>query len=319
MGAFDRSSLTIREIGVGDADFLSALHLALSARPRPGHSIAKPVQDLLESASAGEMRLRPVVAAFERGRIRTAVVGVESPGASNLILIPYELDGEAELEGGLQALRHVEELSWEYGVRLSQTIGPERASKWDVVLRESGFTRLTHLIYLSRSVEGARANDTRVQPGPNRRWITYSAEFEPVFCEAIAQSYVQSMDCPELTSLRTPQASLSSHRAAGVFDPAMWFVLVEADRPMGVLLMSKVRREPVIEIVYMGVSQLARGRGVADLLMEKARRTACENAASLILAVDDRNEPAKRLYARWKFIEIARRAAWIASPHGIGR
>ena len=115
------------------------------------------------------------------------------------------------------------------------------------------------------------------------------------------------------------QQSLSSHRAVGVFDPATWFVLADGDQPQGVLLLSKVRREPVMEIVYMGVSQLARGSGVADLLMDQALRITAAKATSLILAVDARNEPAKRLYARWGFVEIARRAAWIATMCSIGR
>lgn len=319
MSALDRSLWTIRELGPADADFLSALHLAHSTSPGPGQTLAASVQDLLEGVTAGMLLLRPVVAAFERGRIRTAVTGVESAGASNLLVIPYELDSEAELEGGLQALHVARELSWNYCVRLSQVIGPDRASKWDVVLRESGFTRLTHLIYMSRSMEIGNIRAAQDHPGPYGRWIPYSSASDPVFCEAIAQSYVQSMDCPELTGLRSPQASLMSHRAAGVFDPAMWFVLVEADQPLGVLLLSKVRRESLIEIVYMGVSQLVRGRGVADLLMAKALRTASASGSGLILAVDERNAPAMRLYTRWNFVQIARRAAWIASPHGIGR
>ena len=271
------------------------------------------MQDLLESESAGELRLRPVVGAYQHNILRVAVVGVESPGASNLLLIPFELDGQFELEGGLLALRRARELSGNYGILLSQVIGPDRESKWDVILQEAGYIRLTDLVYMTRSACYESRNSSQRRLGRDQRWVTYSAEAEPLFCEAIGRTYVQSMDCPELTNVRTVQQSLSSHRAVGVFDPATWFVLADGDQPQGVMLLSKVRREPVMEIVYMGVSQLARGSGVADLLMDQALRTATANTTNLILAVDARNEPAKCLYARWGFVEIARRAAWIAN------
>lgn len=248
-----------------------------------------------------------------------AVVGVESPGASNLFLIPFELDGQAQLQGGMLSLRSALELSTNRGIRLSQSIGPEHPSKWDAVLRESGFTRLTHLIYLTRKVANMPSKSGRFQLACGQRWLTYSAQTESLFCEAIAQSYVQSLDCPELTNVRTARESLSAHRAVGEFNPASWFVLVAGDQPQAVLLLSKVRRESVMEIVYMGVSQLARRSGVADLLMDQALRAAASHASNLILAVDVRNTPAIRLYTRWRFVEIARRVAWIASPYSIER
>jgi|CXWL01.1.fsa_nt_gi ribosomal protein S18 acetylase RimI-like enzyme len=319
MGALNQSSCSIRELFSQDVDFLAAVHLAVMARPKNSTSIAQPVKDLLESGSVGELRLRPVVGAYERNLLRIAVVGVESPGASNLMLVPFELDSQVELEGGLLALRHARELSGNYGISLSQVIGPDRQSKWDDILQEAGFIRLTNLVYMTRTVCNDTANVSRRLLEGDQRWVTYSVEAEPLFCEAIGRSYVQSMDCPELTSVRTVQQSLSSHRAVGVFDPATWFVLDDGHQPQGVLLLSKVCREPVMEIVYMGVSQPARGSGIADLLMDHALHITAEHATSLILAVDVRNEPAKRLYARWGFVEIARRAAWIANMCGIGR
>jgi hypothetical protein len=36
-------------------------------------------------------------------------------------------------------------------------------------------------------------------------------------------------------------------------------------------------------------------------------------ARSLALAVDQRNTPARKLYARWGFIEFAARDAWIVT------
>jgi ribosomal protein S18 acetylase RimI-like enzyme len=133
-------------------------------------------------------------------------------------------------------------------------------------------------------------------------------------------SYVNSQDCHELADIRTPHQALLTHRASGSFDPARWFVLCDQARPMGILLLSMIPRVSVMEIVYMGVSQPARGRGVAGLLLEKALHVASRaKADNLILAVDARNEPARRLYARWNFRDVARRTAWIANLCAVER
>lgn len=306
------SKWSIRALTPADDEFVPALHLAVTGTYSHGGRDAPEVRSLLASESPDGLRLRPVVAAFRDGALCNAVVGVESPGAANLLLLPFHLDHPRDHDGRLMALRHARELAHEYGVLLSQVIGPQCTSNWDVVLVESGFTRLTELIYMTR-MNGGMVGDVQLERGRELNWVTYSSESELLFCEALGFSYEDSMDCPELSKVRTVRQSLDGHRAVGMFDPEKWFVLTEGERSLGVLLLSKVRGEAVMEFVYMGVSQLARGRGVGDLLMQHAVRLAACEATSLILAVDARNEPARGLYTRWGFAEIARRAAWVAS------
>ncbi len=261
----------------------------------------------------------PVIGAYERNSLRFAVLGIESPGGSNLILVPFEINGPMDRAIVVMTLQEAIRISSHRGVTLSQIIGPERTSKWDEILQQAGYFKLTDLIYLTRDT---RANALRSDPtklSPAQRWVNYSTSADELFCNAIQFSYAQSLDCPELIHARTARQSLLSHRAVGVFDPATWFVLAEREQPLGVLLLNQVRRESVMEIVYMGVSQVERGRGVADVLMAQAVHVAAKKSASLILAVDARNVPAKRLYARWGMVEIARRAAWIANLDGAGR
>ena len=45
-----------------------------------------------------------------------------------------------------------------------------------------------------------------------------------IFERAIERSYEQSLDCPELSELRTVQDALAGHRAAGTFDASLWWV-----------------------------------------------------------------------------------------------
>ena len=313
MSAPDHSHWSIHQLSDDHYEFLSALHVAITGRPqRPPH-VDQEIHDLLESAAAGHIQIRPVIGAYRGGRLGLAVAGVESLGSSNLILLPFEAASPGQLEGATLALRRALRVSCNHGVTLSQVIGPEGPSRWDVALREAGMQRLTHLTYLTLRVSNGEMNSTERPYGTAEEWLSFSPETEPFFCEALQQSYLQSLDCPELTEMRSATQMLLAHRAAGSFDPAIWFVVMSANRPHGVLLLSRARRDPAMEIVYMGAAQVARGSGVADALMMKAIEVARQSGVqTLILAVDVRNEQAMRFYQRWKFQEVARRAAWIA-------
>lgn len=315
MGPATPASLSLRELTSSDDDYLAALHIAATARSKPRGVISLLVEDLLRSERNSGVRLRPLLAAYEKDLVVFAVVGVESPGASNLILVPFELASRTQRSLALPVLREPLHRSKQYGVKVCQVIGPNPMSTWGVILREAGLSHLTDLIYLTSQPKSA--NTESPLPRTSFRWDSFSQGVEKLFGEAIALSYLDSQDCPELIDARSAEEALRAHRCVGEFDPALWFVLSHGQRPLGILLMCKMRREPVIEIVYMGVSQPARGRGVADVLMAKAREVASHKKANLILAVDARNEPARKLYGRWNFVEVARRCAWIANLHGV--
>ena len=107
---------------------------------------------------------------------------------------------------------------------------------------------------------------------------------------------------------------LAGHRVAGAFDPELWSVAVREAQPVAVLLLSRLARQEAVEIVYMGVAQVARGTGVADAVMRRAVEAAGRvGANTLALAVDLRNTPARKLYGRWGFVEFADRDAWIVT------
>lgn len=117
---------------------------------------------------------------------------------------------------------------------------------------------------------------------------------------------------------------LADHRAAGEFDPALWQVALLVDDPVGVFLLSRIQNQSAMEVVYMGVTPEGRGRGVGDALIARAielattsgRVSASASPLALVLAVDERNIPAKGLYSRWGFVFLGAREAWIATSAG---
>jgi ribosomal protein S18 acetylase RimI-like enzyme len=168
------------------------------------------------------------------------------------------------------------------------------------------FKRLAELLYLQAVVREARP----AEMPQGWHFETYGPETRNLFTEVILASYRQSLDCPALNGLRHIDDIMAGHMATGEFDPRAWFVLREGEQRLGVLLLSRVARCDVMELVYLGVSPEQRGRGVGDLLMRKAlQETAARGCGRLSLAVDAVNLPALKLYWRHGLQAIGRKMA----------
>ncbi len=60
------------------------------------------------------------------------------------------------------------------------------------------------------------------------------------------------------------------------------------------------------ELVYLGIAQGFRGRGLSRVLMGEVFKAARQNSSQILLtAVDDDNQPALRLYSRYPFHEAS--------------
>jgi hypothetical protein len=120
-----------------------------------------------------------------------------------------------------------------------------------------------------------------------------------LFAQTIFRTYQQSLDCPSLNGLRDMEDVLAGHKSSGEFDPRLWGLLCEGDEPRGVLLLARMQPAEALELVYLGLTPDARGRGIGDLLMGQAMSVAsAERAGRLSLAVDSGNTPALKLYYR---------------------
>jgi len=313
------SAWDVRLITCDDPDYNAALHLAVCGNAPRGSRRNAAVDELLSDTIAGPLRLELVHGAYRDGRLVCAALVVESPGGSGLVIVPPLPKADWRLLGTGLAIRALASAAWSRSYAMLEVLLPPEVTQLADALRMAGFRFLTNLIYLHRSIEPDAGLESRLTGTEELTWVTYSESKEPLFCEAVRRSYVQSSDCPELTAIRTPQQALASHRAAGVHQPELWFVALRANDPIGVLLLSQMRRHPTVEIVYMGVAQPARGTGVADALMLRAVQAARSvSATSLALATDERNAAARRFYERWNFSEAGVRSAWIATPGEIG-
>jgi ribosomal protein S18 acetylase RimI-like enzyme len=192
-------------------------------------------------------------------------------------------------------------------VHLAQTLLEPSLNEVHALLAASGFTKLAELLYLQADVR--RAGEAPPLP-LGYRLDAYDERMHAQFSHVVLTSYEQSLDCPALNGMRHSDDILASHRATGEFDPELWRLLTVHGSAAAVLLLSRIPRTCGMELVYIGLTPEARGKGIGDLLMRMALASAhahrCEH---LSLAVDAANLPALRLYWRHGMQAVGRKLA----------
>lgn len=214
-------------------------------------------------------------------------------------------------------------------VRVLQAL-PEPGDGWaESAFRGAGFVCVGDLEYRRRALSPAEHKPaTRKIEWPAGVRIEAIAslpqiERDPLLLKVLEASYVDTQDCPELCGMRTTTDILASHYATGVFDPTLWFVVFLRDAsgvevPAGCMLLSRVLEQRALELVYVGLSKAARGKGIGAKLMELALQKAAEPRIDAITcAVDCRNQPALRMYERFGFGALGRRRAFVRSVSGV--
>ncbi|RME41332.1 MAG: hypothetical protein D6788_01455, partial [Planctomycetota bacterium] len=209
--------MEVRRIDREGEDLLPALRLVTGAG-RLGDE--KQVRGILQAVEEGRSSIDLLYGVYEQGRLCGAVLALESPGRAALLMLPPRLEPgvETTLATAVGLLRRE---AWSRGLLLLQALTEPGSVSHAAVLQRSGFQYVTRLIYLRASL---------VTPFPEPRcaegltWVDYRPEREELFRRALSLSYVQSLDCPELTGIRSVADTLAAHRASGVFTPEGWWV-----------------------------------------------------------------------------------------------
>jgi len=203
---------------------------------------------------------------------------------------------------------------------------PAKGETWlSQALADGGLRRITRLASLRRSL--ARRTFPAVDP-ETADWgggVTVRPVADPAsspgdrarLIAALGRSYQGTLDCPELCGLRRVEDVLDSHRDTGSFDPALWWLVELEDEPEGCVLLNPNADRHTVELIYLGLSPRLRGNRLGERLLVAAMGAAASrNVLSIACAVDERNTPARRLYARLGFRETGAREAFIAPVVG---
>ncbi|MDA1007377.1 MAG: GNAT family N-acetyltransferase [Planctomycetota bacterium] len=128
------------------------------------------------------------------------------------------------------------------------------------------------------------------------------------------ETYIDSVDCPELTSRRRTIDTLCGHLGTLAGPSNGWIVAEREGKLVGLAIVQKSQSDSPgqWDLSYLGVVPSARKSGIGrSLLVEAARITRAAGAKRLHLACDSRNTNARKLYASFGFHETERRVAWI--------
>ncbi|HEY1922802.1 MAG TPA: GNAT family N-acetyltransferase [Tepidisphaeraceae bacterium] len=283
----------------------------------PGHnpSIAQ-ITEFIQSAGQRRIDVSQMWVAESRGKLVWAVLPVLNPGKTLLLLAGSNIV-DSVIPAATQLVSELCDYYRERDVHLAQVLFEPTHTQARLLFGDLGFIQVAELIYLQGYVP-------RVAKAPplaeGMRFLPYSAENHALFAEGILSSYRESLDCPALSGLRDIEDIIAGHRATGEHLPEMWQLLVEDDRPLGVVLLSRIPHSDAVELVYLGLALEARGNGLGTLLMQRAMHLiVADQRRSLTLAVDSKNEPALRLYFRHGMQRIAARVAMIQDLRKLGR
>jgi mycothiol synthase len=243
------------------------------------------------------------------GRMEWAVLPLVSPGRTALLLTPGGLPDGRDIGPMVDAV-----CDWAagQGVHLAQTLIDPGDINARQALNARGFAEIAQLLYLHVSAGRAGAGVAPQTPA-GFSWVSYSPDTHPLFARAIVESYRDSLDCPALNGMRTIEDVIAGHRSSGEFDPDCWYVLNEGHEPAAVLLLTRVPRSDMAELVYLGLSAASRGRGIGDLMVRQALWAVRHrlNVSRLTLAVDSRNAPALKLYYRHGMQQMGTKTAML--------
>jgi ribosomal protein S18 acetylase RimI-like enzyme len=264
------------------------------------------VGEFVQFAAARGIDLYRLWLAGAGGQLSWAVLPVVSPGKTMLLLSPPMVSQQFD---AAPLVESVCRWAGQNGVHLAQVLADPAQMPLRQFFARCGFREIAELHYLQSTI---RATTPPSLP-PGYRWMTYSSETHPLFARALAESYQNSLDCPALGGLREIEDVIAGHRASGEVDEQFWYVLLDAHaQPRAVLLLTRVPKNDLAELVYLGLSPSVRGRGISDILMRQAFWAVRQmNLSRITLAVDSLNAPALRLYYRHGLSHVGSKAAMI--------
>ncbi len=251
---------------------------------------------VLDECARGEVDLSGLWVALGRGgRIEGVLLTQELPGRAAAVWAP-----ETRSRWGRSALARalVRGALADLGTRgflLAQSVLDESADPRSARdLAAGGMPRVTELLRLELEPRTVLA-----APGDLVfSWCAYSDTLDAEFRETLAATYVGSLDMPELEGVRSMEEILQGHRGAGRYDPERWRLGRIPGEPAAaaVLILTEHEDRGVWEVVYLGLTPPARGRGFGRAVVAHAVEIVQGCSSSLELAVDARNTPAVNLY-----------------------
>ncbi|MDZ4831495.1 MAG: GNAT family N-acetyltransferase [Phycisphaerae bacterium] len=215
----------------------------------------------------------------------------------------------------------------EFGVHLAQALVDPRELLQLEAYERGGMRRLATLSYLERPLPIRPVAARHGAHGANNEWPNdiRAEPWDPSQREelvaALERTYIDTLDCPALAGLRRGEDVLEGHLHSGRFEAPLWTLLRFGRGPhdsqlAGMCLLNGAHPATgsagSVELVYLGLVPEARGRGLGRRLLEHGLALLKgRSERAVVLAVDERNTPAMKLYREAGFRPSLRRVAFI--------
>ncbi|MBO0699888.1 MAG: GNAT family N-acetyltransferase, partial [Zavarzinella sp.] len=276
-------------------DELAAAFALLYGPAADGH-----VAHAFQLVARGELNPDDLLVARTGDTLAGAVFCQRLPGAVAVIWPPGAIGKDRAVEDALTsaALEHVA------NVKVVQSfLPPEEAARAEPLLR-AGFRRVTRVWQMERPssppLPRKAGGEGRKTAASALALLDYRACDPTEFAHTLLRSHDDSLDCPELHGVRTPEEVLSGYRDCAP-DLARWWLARAEDEPVGVLILGPS------ELSFVGVVPERRGQGIGRALVEAA----VSWHAALSVIVDERNTPARTLYRSLGFQTVGSRDVFL--------
>ncbi|MDG2030320.1 MAG: GNAT family N-acetyltransferase [Phycisphaerales bacterium] len=243
-------------------------------------------------------------------RILATVLASPSPGRTAMLFASTPRSSEEAplvgrvIDASCHSLRQAD-------VSLAQAlVEPADRLEQDAFIH-GGLLRLAMLTYMERPVP--ERNAIPEVDFPNGVSLEhYRSEHRAELEDLLVDTYHQTLDCPRLAGLRDPSDVVEGHMHSGIFRPEWWVIARKDKRAIGVSLFNGSAGSSSIELVYLGLTKNARGQGIGRALLQHGLRLVSgSRERNIVLAVDEANDPALKIYEKAGFHRTIRRVALI--------
>ena len=309
----------LRVVPATRSRLVTALNVLYFAMPPEERAVR--VAESAQAAASGELDLsRLLLAEFNGEPIGALVVRMQPsdvafvwpPIVSPLSRREPTLTSEQIEDALLQAAVHGLD---ESNAHIAQSLLELNQSCEGTALLRNGFNHLTDLKFFERPL--TREDDVKDRITGEARgrsaFIPYRRAHNRLrFANVIEQTYRGSLDCPEMNGIRSASQSLKVYEAAGPVAPNMWRLYREGIDDAGVMLIVERSDQNAWEVIYLGVIESARRKGIARTMLKDALQAAHKaQVERVLIVVDTRNLPAIRLYESLGFTQFDVRAAYV--------
>ncbi|QDU74917.1 Mycothiol acetyltransferase [Bremerella volcania] len=284
------------EIAAASPDhYGAALWMATGGRSRHAHRGR--VTALLAAEKQGKISFDGLMTATRGNRVVSSIWCLSQPGKIGTVWGPGILSEEPDSTADLLIQRAIQFGKQRECHLLQSLVGQENRAAGNL-LAASGFRSITLLSHLEALTE-----DTHAEPPSSHLTFRRCEDFRSeAFRTLVAQTYENSLDCPELDSMREVEDVLDGYHATSGRSTYNWYTLENDGEMMGVVITAHHAEPQQLELIYFGLKpryrQLGLGSEMIRFVLQLAQFLGCR---STITGVDQRNTPAMALYRRFGF------------------